>query len=96
MSFNFYTLQALPRMGLIIGVRSITVPADYVQCFTIANETFLYQSVFNVSIKKETTLTAMPEHIRIQNKTNYYLYPLLFTEFIVIVASLKKSQQFSH
>jgi hypothetical protein len=61
-------LQALPRIGLFIGVKSIKIPDDYVEKFTVANHTFLRQSVFDIKTKQQLNTV-------IQNKENF-LYPL--------------------
>jgi hypothetical protein len=61
-------------MGLFIGVKSIKIPDDYVE-FTVANLTFLHQSVFDIKTKQQVPLLEIPQNTVIQNKENF-LYPL--------------------
>jgi hypothetical protein len=62
-------------MGLFIGVKSIKVPDNYVEKFTVANHTFLHQSVFDINTKQQVPLLEIPQNTVIQNKENF-LYPL--------------------
>jgi hypothetical protein len=62
-------------MGLFIGVKSIKIPDDYVEKFTVANHTFLHQSVFDIKTKQQVPLLEIPQNTVIQNKENL-LYPL--------------------
>ena len=62
-------------MGVLIGVKSITVPSDYATKFTMANQTFLYQSVFDTKNKLEVPLVDIPQSAVIHNKDNFCLYP---------------------
>ena len=62
-------------MGLFIGVKSIKVPDNYVEKFTVANHTFLHQSVFDINTKQQVPLLEIPQNTVIQNEENF-LYPL--------------------
>ena len=62
-------------MDLYIGVKSIKVPDNYVEKFTVANHTFLHQSVFDINTKQRVPLLEIPQNTVIQNKENF-LYPL--------------------
>jgi hypothetical protein len=62
-------------MGLFIGVKSIKIPGDNEEKFTVANHTFLHQSVFDINTKQQVPLLEIPQNTVIQNKENF-LYPL--------------------
>ena len=63
-------------MAKLIGVRTISIPNDYISAFSVANNTFLHQSVFDPKTRIELSLTPIPQPDIIPNKDKFYLYPL--------------------
>lgn len=54
---------------------SLTVPAEYVEGFTRANNTFLYQLVFDPVGRKAVPLSPYPQHLDVGTLSYAGLYP---------------------
>lgn len=70
------TLQVIKKMGQYLKM-NITVPDEYLEGFTKANNTFLYQLVFDPMKRKVVPLNPYPEDIDPATLGYAGVYPFL-------------------
>lgn len=68
--------QVIRKMGQYLKM-NLDVPEQYVEGFVRANNTFLYQLVFDPIRRKVVPLNPYPEHIDVGTLTYAGLYPLV-------------------
>ena len=68
--------QILEKLPTILN-RSVTVTDEYIEGFVRANNTFLYQLVYDPNDKMIKPLNPYPEDIEIQDLSYAGQYPLL-------------------
>lgn len=67
-------VKVIRKMGHYLKM-SLTVPAEYVEGFTRANNTFLYQLVFDPVRRKAVPLNPYPHHLDVSTLSYAGLYP---------------------
>lgn len=72
--FSVVSCQVIRKMGHYLKM-SLTVPAEYVEGFTRANNTFLYQLVFDPVRRKVVPLSPYPQHLDVSTLSYAGLYP---------------------
>lgn len=72
--FSVLSCQVIRKMGHYLKM-SLTVPAEYVEGFTRANNTFLYQLVFDPVRRKAVPLSPYPQHLDVSTLSYAGLYP---------------------
>lgn len=72
--FSVLSCQVIRKMGHYLKM-SLTVPAEYVEGFTRANNTFLYQLVFDPVGRKAVPLSPYPQHLDVGTLSYAGLYP---------------------
>lgn len=58
----FSSYQVIRKMGQYLKM-NLVVPEEYIEGFIRANNTFLYQLVFDPGMRKVVPLNPYPEHI---------------------------------
>lgn len=73
--WGFFSRQVIKKMGQYLKM-NITVPEEYIQGFTRANNTFLYQLVFDPVNRKLVPLNAYGDDIDPETLIYAGRYPL--------------------